>query len=147
MNEQNYKRISQTAKTSNASVDLKDTDSVLVLTTIINNVLFKDVTINIYLEFSGNKIVVAIILVHRWMNLSSGKIIQCTIIKMFESWFLDLVKCCHVGDSRFSKVGVFPIKDPGIHFYKSKFSFVQFSGLWFFYMFWFFAFMCMHLME
>lgn len=36
-----------------------------VLTTIINNVLFKDVTINIYLEFSGNKIVVAIILVHR----------------------------------------------------------------------------------
>lgn len=65
MNEQNYKRISQTAKTSNASVDLKDTDSVLVLTTIINNVLFKDVTINIYLEFSGNKIVVAIILVHR----------------------------------------------------------------------------------
>lgn len=65
MNEQNYKRISQTVKTSNASVDLKDTDSVLVLTTIINNVLFKDVTINIYLEFSGNKIVVAIILVHR----------------------------------------------------------------------------------
>lgn len=65
MNEQNYKRISQTAKTSNASVDLKDTDSVLVLTTIINNVLFKDVTINIHLEFSGNKIVVAIIVVHR----------------------------------------------------------------------------------
>lgn len=65
MNEQNYKRISQTVKTSNASVDLKDTDSVLVLTTIINNVLFKDVTINIYLEFSGNKIVVAIIVVHR----------------------------------------------------------------------------------